>query len=234
MSVIIDFHAHILPEMDDGSENMEMSEQMLKVSKAQGIGVIAATPHFYAGQMTLDNFLKRRDTAYANIYKKTVRYGVRLLLGAETAFFSGIGNADGIERLVISDTSLFLLEMPFREWNSSDMQEVEKLTERGLTPVIAHVERFFPYQKGRKIFDELYSLPVLAQVNAEALLNWRTRRLALNLFGKNMAHLLGSDCHNVSTRPPNLAMGRKIIERKLGGPYLARIDRIGMEVSGLL
>lgn len=233
MSVIIDFHTHILPGMDDGSKSIEMSEQMLELSKAQGIGVIVGTPHFYASQMTLKDFLKRRDTAYGNIYKKAAGLGIHLLFGAETAFFTGIGSASGIEELAISGTSLFLLEMPFREWTGSDIQEVEMLLDRGLTPVLAHIERFFPYQKDKKIFDELYSLPVLSQVNAEALVNWKTRRLVLKLFENNMAHLLGSDCHNISTRPPNLAMGRKIIEKKLGSPYLVQIDRLGSRLSGL-
>lgn len=233
MSVIIDFHAHILPDLDDGSQNIEMSEQMLKLSKDQRINVIAATPHFYARHMTLKNFLKKRDAAYNSIVKKASRFGIHLLLGAETAFFTGIGNAAEIANLTISGTSLFLLEMPFRKWNSSDIQETEKLLDRGLTPIIAHIERFLPYQRDKKIFDELYSLPVLIQVNAETLINWKTRRLALKLFEHNTAHLLGSDCHNISTRPPNLALGRKIMEKKLGSSYLSRIDRLGEEIVGL-
>lgn len=57
MCDIIDFHTHILPDIDDGSKNLRMSEQMLESSKNQGIGVIAATPHFYASQMALERFL---------------------------------------------------------------------------------------------------------------------------------------------------------------------------------
>lgn len=112
------------------------------------------------------------------------------------------------------------------------MQELESLLARGLTPVIAHIERFFPYQKDRKILDRLYSLPVLIQINAEALLNRRTRRLALKLLERDIAHLLGSDCHNMSTRPPNLEAGRRVIEEKLGSACLSKIDRLGKEISG--
>ncbi|HIQ75220.1 MAG TPA: capsular polysaccharide biosynthesis protein [Candidatus Cottocaccamicrobium excrementipullorum] len=233
MSTIIDFHSHILPGMDDGSETAEMSEQMLKLSKEQGIDVIAATPHFYAEQMTLDMFLKRRETAFLTIQDAAACRGISLLLGAEAAFFPGIGNAGGIQQLTIRGTSILLLEMPSREWNSRDIEEVEQLLARGITPLLAHIERFIPYQKDRRMIRRLYSLPILAQVNGGALLNWRTRRLALRLFSQGMAHLLGSDCHNLTTRPPNLAEGRNMIEKKLGRRCLSQIDRLGREISGL-
>ncbi len=233
MSTIIDFHSHILPGIDDGSETAEMSEQMLELSKKQGVSVIAATPHFYAGQMTLDVFLKKREKAFLKIQDAAARRGVGLLLGAEATFFPGIGNADGIQQLTITGTSLLLLEMPFREWNSRDIEEVEQLLARGVTPLLAHIERFIPHQKDRRIVHALYSLPILTQVNAETLLNCRSRHLALRLFSHGMAHLLGSDCHNVSTRPPNLAGGRNMIEKKLGRRCLLQLDRLGREISGL-
>ena len=233
MRTVIDFHSHILPGIDDGSETAEMSEQMLELSKEQGIGAIAATPHFYAGQTTLDAFLKKREAAFLKIRDAAVRCGIDLFLGAETAFFPGIGNADGVRHLTIDGTSLLLLEMPFREWTRRDVEELEKFTARGLTPLLAHIERYFSCQKDRKIIAELYSLPVLGQVNAGALLSWRTRRLALKLFVHDMAHLLGSDCHNVSSRSPNLARGRSVIEERLGSSCLFQIDRLGKEVFGL-
>lgn len=233
MSAVIDFHSHILPGIDDGSKTAEMSAQILELSKEQGIGTIAATPHFYAGQMALDTFLEKRRAAFLKIRDVADRCGISLLLGAETAFFPGIGNADAVRQLAISGTSLLLLEMPFREWNSRDIKELEHLLTRGLTPLLAHVERFLPFQRDRRLIEELYSLPILAQVNAGALLDWRTRRLALRLFCLNRAHLLGSDCHNVSTRPQNLVRGRNVIAKKLGSRRLLQIDQLGKEQTGL-
>lgn len=230
---IIDFHSHILPEIDDGSQSAEMSRQMLELSGSQGVTAIVATPHFYAAEMTLQGFLKERRAAYDRICDDAQKLNIRLICGAETAFFSGMSDVDGLEELTIAETSLILLEMPFRAWNSSDIREIEKMLDRGLKPVIAHVERFYPYQRDKRIFDSLYSLPVLVQVNAEALLNRRLRRLALSLFKKGRAHLLGSDCHNVGTRPPNLASARAMIEKRLGASYLMQIDHFGKEALNL-
>lgn len=205
---------------------------MLDMAKEQGVGVMAATPHFYAWQTTLDSFLKKRDMANDMIQDAAAKRGIRVLPGAEVAFFPGIGRADGIECLTIGGTSLLLLEMPFRAWDSSDLQEIERLLARGLTPVLAHIERFYAYQKNRRMLDAVYSLPVLVQVNAESLLNWRTKHLAFDLFRKGNADLLGSDCHNTTSRPPNLAGGRRAMEKRLGTQYLLQMDRLGEEALG--
>ncbi len=229
---VIDFHAHILPGIDDGSRDREMSEEMLEMAGNQGVNAIVAAPHFYADRMTLDGFLRKRAAAFGRIKDDAEKHGVRLIPGAEVAFFAGMSSADGLDRLTIADTGLLLLEMPFGSWSGEDIREVEQLLDRGLTPVIAHMERFYPYQKKRMTV-ELFALPVFVQVNAEALLGRKTKRLALKLFREGNAQLLGSDCHNLRSRPPNLMAGRKIIEKELGAPYLERIDRLGEEVLKL-
>lgn len=229
---IIDFHSHILPGIDDGSSGMEMSEAMLKEYAAQSVEVVAATPHFYGESMSLKDFLKKRDEAYKRLVERARNREICLIPGAETAFFTGIGTAEEIGQLTLAGTPLLLLEMPFRPWNGEDLREVERLAERGIRPIIAHIERFYRFQKNEKILMELFALPVLIQVNAEALLSWRTRRLGLKLFSEGNAHLLGSDCHNLHFRPPNLEAGRKVIERKLGEEFLKRMDCLGAELLG--
>ena len=229
---IIDFHSHILPGMDDGSTDMEMSERMLEMYAADGTTTVIATPHFYAERMSLEEFLQKRTSSHGRLQAAAEIHGIHLIPGSEVAFFSGMSNAEDLEKLTISGTSLLLLEMPFRPWTDRDLLEVERLTVRGLKPVIAHIERFYSCQKRKSVLEDLYSLPVLIQINAGALLNRRTRRLALKLFQKGKAHLLGSDCHNSNSRPPNLGAGRKILERP-GDPYLFIIDQLGEEVLKL-
>ena len=55
---MIDFHTHILPEMDDGSESVEESIQMLELSAGQGVKWMVATPHFYADREDPKTFLE--------------------------------------------------------------------------------------------------------------------------------------------------------------------------------
>lgn len=229
---IIDFHSHILPGIDDGSRDVSMSLELLKESRNQGIGAVVATPHFYANNNTIDRFLDDCRIALEKLRKNVTFPAPELVCGAEVCFFSGIGRADGVERLCIEDTNLMLLEMPFRAWTKRDLYEVELLLHRGITPIIAHLERFYPFQNDRKMIPELLNFPVYIQIDAECLLSWKTRRQPLKLFKDGQAHLLGSDCHNITSRPQNLAEGRAVLERKIGKQVLSQIDRLGAVLLG--
>ena len=72
-------------------------------------------------------------------------------------------------------------------------------------------------------------LPVALQVNANTLLRWSTRRLGLELLGSSCP-LLASDCHNLTSRPPNLAEARKVLQQKMGEDFLAQIDKNAADV----
>ncbi len=230
--MVIDFHSHILPGIDDGSRNRQMSLQMLNAAAGQGIDVMVATPHFYADSMHVKGFLRRREEALQKVLNEQRQEQIPILCGAEVAFFSGISRVEEIGQLCIGQTNLMLLEMPFRAWSSRDLYEVERLIGRGIQLVIAHVERFYPFQKDRGMISALLEMPVYIQVNAECLLSWKSRRLPLKLFRMGAAHLLGSDCHNLSSRPQNLAEGRAVLERKVGRDCLEEMDRLGAALLG--
>ena len=71
---MIDFHTHVLPNIDDGSRSMDMSLAMLAEEYAQGVTEVVATPHFYAQDMSMEDFLERRDSALAKVKKKTTNF----------------------------------------------------------------------------------------------------------------------------------------------------------------
>lgn len=229
---IIDFHSHILPGIDDGSRDAAMTVRMLQSASAQGIGTIVATPHFYADSATIERFLRHRQRALEEVQEIAARNQIRIVCGAEVAFFPDMSRAEDLERLCIENTRLLMVEMPFREWTARDLREMEMLLRRGLHPVIAHLERFYQFQTDKGMIPALLDMPVSIQINAGCLLRWNTRRRAIKLFQNGQAHLLGSDCHNISTRPENLAEGRAVLEKKLGKQALRRIDRLGKALLG--
>ena len=120
--------------------------------------------------------------------------------------------------------------MPFRAWSKGDLREVERLLNRGIRPIIAHLERFYRFQKDKKLIQDLFAFPVLIQVNAECLLSWKDRRRAIKLFQSGQAHLLGSDCHNLTGRPQNLMEGRAMLEKKIGRQFLNQMDQLGVSL----
>lgn len=231
--MIIDFHTHILPGIDDGSKHLDMSIEMLSEEYDQGVDVVIATPHFYASNTTLQKFLVDRDKAYRSITDKKLTGIPDILLGAEVAMFSRMDVAEDIELLCIENTKTMLIEMPFRQWTDQDVRMLRNLLTRGIVPIIAHIERDLKYQRQKKFLEDILDLPLYVQVNAEGLNSWHIKRTLLDMFKNGFAHLLGSDCHNISSRKPNLLDGRKIIRRRIGDYQLDIIDNTGVRILGL-
>jgi len=226
----IDFHTHVLPDVDDGSQSVKESLDMLDALCAQGVDLAVATPHFYSNKTSLDAFLERRNKAFDLLCAAREERKPKLLSGAEVRFFRGIGEADRLAELCIADTNVLLLEMPFAQWGRGEIAELHRVLDRGITPVIAHIERYISFQKDLAPFNEIINLPVFAQVNAEALLQRRTRKFVLRLIDHGFSVLLGTDCHNMKRRRPDMDAGREVLLRKFGPDCLEKIDTLGAQL----
>lgn len=227
MSQVIDFHSHILPGIDDGSKNVEESLQMLRMMAKQGITHVVATPHFYPQYDTPEHFLKRRTEAEAAL--REVMAGEndlpKLSVGAEVYYFRGISDSDAIKELTVDRKRCILIEMPTAPWTETMYQELEALSvKRGLTPVIAHLDRYIGPFRTHGIPKRLATLPVLIQANAEFFLERSTSAMALRMLKKGEIHLLGSDCHNMKSRKPNLGDALEWIRRKLGKDIVTALN----------
>lgn len=231
---MIDFHTHILPGIDDGSRDIDMTEKMLRMEQAMGVSHIYATPHFYAHRRSIDSFLERRSRALSAV-RALPGYGDSLPAvtpGAEVYYFSGIGRAKQLEDLCIEDTNILLLELPFAQWHSDITKDISELmSRRGLHIVLAHLERYEAFQKDRHTWNSIVDMPLTIQLNCEdfidsgSLLRRNHRhKLSFDLLAEHDNIIIGSDCHNLTDRKPNLAEARGIIEKKAGAERLAQID----------
>ena len=230
---IIDVHCHILPCVDDGAKDLETSLAMLEASRDQGVQCMVATPHFYATRDRVDAFLARRKAAWEALKPRMEPDYPKVILGAEVAFFQGISRADRLDALRIEGTSGMLLEMPFRPWSQDDVDEVSQIIERrGYTIILGHIERYLAIHGNADYIMDLLDMTAMIQINAECLLDWRQRGKMLKMLRNGDVHLLGSDCHGIHDRPPNLAEGREAVRKKLGPEYLDRIDRCAEDLLG--
>jgi len=223
---IVDFHSHVLPGIDDGSDSVEMSLAMLKKSARQGIGHVVATPHFYAWDDTPERFLARRTRAEARLREAMAgEPGMpALTMGAEVAFYPGMSGSGTLPSLCIGKSKYILVELPGTPWYNSVYEELRAIWDRqGLIPVIAHVDRYLEPLRTERLMRQLEELPVLIQANAEFFLQKGTARTAIRLLRKGRIHLLGSDCHNLSSRAPQLGQAVREIHRKLGDDALGWI-----------
>ena len=108
-----------------------------------------------------------------------------------------------------------------RVWPERMLRELEAIhTERGLIPVLAHLDRYLGWLNAAALPRKLAALPVLIQVNASFFLQRSTRKTALRLLENGAVHLLGSDCHNTESRAPNLAAAQDVIVRYTDGHAL--------------
>lgn len=222
---MLDFHIHVLPAMDDGSRDAAMSLKMLEQSAADGVDTVAATSHFYAGDNAPAQFLARRRRAYdALLEAMEGTDGLpRLLLGAEVRFFNGISAVEELDALCLEGTNLLLLEMPFVPWTDRMLREVSAIGRRGIRPVAAHIERYMDIQP-RKTMERFFELETLIQCNGAFFLSKKTGRKALRMLQNRQIHFLGSDAHNLTSRPPDLGAALAVIENKLGRSALLHLE----------
>ncbi len=226
--MITDFHTHILPGIDDGSASVEMSIAMLESMARQGITRVIATPHFYAHKDTPNRFLARRVRAENSLRQEMSKHVdlPEIIVGAEVYYFPGMSNSDMLPALAITGTNHILIEMHDPPWTESMYRELENIRIRqGLIPIIAHVDRYITPMRQHGIPDRLRSMGVVVQANASFFLDWSTQRLAMQLLEADYIHLLGSDCHDMKRRAPNLEEAVSRIRKKLGDRPLNRIER---------
>lgn len=198
-----DFHTHILPGMDDGSRSVADSLEMLRREAGQGIRTVAVTPHFYPWENSPAEFLRRRTLAWQRLEPLLEEGMPRILLGAEVQYFEGICTVEEIRDLRIRETELLLVEMPFCRWSERMIADLLELNNRpGIRVVLAHVERYFSRNPG-ELWDVLAEAGLRMQCNVSFLANWRTRRKALEMLKQGQIRFLGSDCHNLTSRPPD-------------------------------
>lgn len=218
-----DLHTHILPGMDDGSPDVETSLALLRTEHEQGVHMVALTPHFYRDRESPEHFLERRQRAAECLLESLSKLSAeeretypQLTLGAEVAWLPGMADWLELPKLCYFKTKYLQLELPFYPWNDEMFHQIYSMMSRtGLTPVIAHLDRYFECQHSRQI-DELLDLNVPFQLSAESLLHFSTRGKALSLLQRHETRLLISDCHSLHRRPPNIGMALDVIRKKLG------------------
>ncbi|MBQ6890517.1 MAG: hypothetical protein IJN53_05835 [Oscillospiraceae bacterium] len=229
----IDFHSHVLPGIDDGSASVEESLQMLAMQASQGITHTVATPHFYPSHQRFEEFLERRAQALETLQQAMAgKNGLpEVIAGAEVHYFPGIGSCEALKQLTIGGGRYILIEMPAAQWTQRMYQELADISaNQGLVPVAAHVDRYLGTFSTRGIPEKLMEFGCLIQANASAFLTPLAARQSLALLRREQIHLLGSDCHNVSSRPPQLGKALDKIRSALGEEAIARLDGLGQQV----
>lgn len=202
----MDIHTHILPGVDDGSPSMEVTGQMLKQAKEQGIRRIIATPHYGIGkgekspeelQETLKRVQKEADDMDS---------GIRLYLGNELYYRDAIleevikGKA-----LTLAGSRYALIEFSVGVKYNTLYQGLRDFTLAGYAPILAHVERYRCLMEEEERIEEIRELGVYIQMNGSSLLGSFLNKSTMQhrrLLKNRLIHFIATDCHNNEARAP--------------------------------
>ena len=224
---MIDWHTHILPGMDDGSHDVAESISMINMQVSQGVHTVIATPHFYANDETVDSFLGRRKKALELLRAELPEGPPEIRLAAEVRYYQGISRMADLKALRIEGSKLLLLEMPMTGWTEYMVRELIELSGKSsIRIVLAHIERYLSLQK-QAVWERIYDSGILMQVNASFFTTLDSKRKAISLLRKGKIHFVGSDCHNMTSRSPQIGKAFEIIQKKLGDNYLSQMNEYG-------
>lgn len=189
----IDFHSHILPCCDHGSDSVKTSVTQLRLASDANVGTVCATPHFYPDRDELDGFLQKRSRSYENLCAELKGDEPRILLGAEVLFCEGMEDFENIDLLCLQNSNLLLFEMPFYAWSSSLFKTVEDvcMKYRGkITPILAHADRY-----SKSAVERLLGYGVLLQLNVQNYSKKIKYSYLKDWVNKGYVVALGSDIH---------------------------------------
>ena len=209
---MIDLHAHLLPDLDDGPSTMAESVAMAQAAWDAGTRTMVCTPHM------IEHFPTdpRRVHAAVGALREALAVAdvpLEILPGAEIAL-SYLPELDDEELRLASvggGGRWLLLEMPFQGWPIRLPQVLSDLEIRGYGAILAHPERAEAVQRAPDRMRDIVGRGALVQLTAQSLLGELGQgalRAARMLLAGGVAHFIASDAHSPGPwRPPGMEEG---------------------------
>ena len=195
---MIDFHSHILPNIDDGSISIEETVKMLKEAQKVGFTKIISTSHYIEGYYESDE--KERLDLLKNL--KENFQDIELYLGNE------IYIAENMIQLVkdkkastINNSKYILFELPMNTKTMLTKEMVYRIIENGNIPIIAHPERYSYVQDNPEYIEELAEMGAMFQANYGSILGMygeKAKKTVKKLLKQDLIQFLGSDVHRTN------------------------------------
>jgi protein-tyrosine phosphatase len=237
---MIDLHAHILPGVDDGPLTLTESVEMCRRGHQDGIQTIVATPHILEGvyandRPTILTKVQELNEAVKRFGLQSSKFGVKnhnstirnpqsefkVLPGADVHFSSDMVRLCKNEGIVtVNDKGCYVMvEFDFQGIPYRAEDVLFQLMAEGITPIITHPERNLEIGKRPQRYAEMIRMGCLGQVTAMSLTGGfgpGVRQIAENLLKNRLIHIIASDTHSITRRPPILSMAVRIAEKIVG------------------
>ena len=204
--MLIDLHNHVLPGIDDGSPNLSVSMNMIRTASEQGITDIVNTVHFQHPKMdmipiTMDDITLRIEGLQKEI--ASAGLNVKLHMGAEVFFLPNLLELKENPLCTFGNGRYMLIEFQMQKLPDIHHEILFELKMSGVTPIIAHPERYESVQNNIHLVHQWIQAGCLMQIDAGSLngtLGKSAEKSAIQIIQNRMCHLIGSDAHNDGRR----------------------------------
>jgi protein-tyrosine phosphatase len=218
---LIDLHFHCLPNIDDGPRSWQESIALCKEAEKQGTTTIVATPHVLRDPWLNEHAIDRDEL----IIKLNDFLGgtPKVLPGCEYYF-----SADAVELWEqgsrgpltgLNRSKYLLMEFPATTIPLQAESVVHELSLLDVIPVIAHPERNLVFAENPDKLERLIQLGAIAQVTAGSItgsFGKQAQSATEEFFKRGLIHLVASDAHSPTRRPPQLAEAREKVRTTWG------------------
>ena len=234
--MLIDFHNHVLPGADDGSKSLAMSLNMLRTAAQQGITEVVNTIHYQHPKMA--EFAIKNEELRIKIKELQAEVDkagipIKLHQGAEVFYLPNLVEIAKDPVTTIGDGKYLLVEFQLHQLPEGYRDVLFNLVMSGVTPIIAHPERYYPIQRDIEIIRDLIQAGCLIQIDGGSLtgsLGQSAKKAAVEILEQGLCHLIGSDAHDDRRR--NFCLSESIAKaREIIG---ADVDRIIQNSQKLL
>ena len=198
-----DIHSHILFGIDDGSNSIDESLQLLRGLEEIGFDNIILTPHYIEGtEYACPNSEKIRLFNILDEEKKKNGININLYLGNEIFINDHIGDCiDNGEIYTLNNSKYLLFELPMHNQILNLTDLVYEMKYQGYVPILAHPERYTVFQSNYSLIDELKEEGLLFQSNYASILGYYgkdAQKLIKYMLKKKYVDYLGTDIHHVT------------------------------------
>lgn len=219
---LVDLHSHVLPGIDDGAPDDAAAIEMLRIADADGVRVIAATPH---AEMIDEPNEIIEGVERLNQLATDDGLTIEVVPGSEVGLAADLLQSYQAGRLLtINATNYLLIELShMAEWPPFLRTAIYELQVAGLTPILAHAERYPAVQTDPGILVDVIATGVLIQINAGSLLGQmgsRAHQTAETLVSCRMAHIVASDAHRPRRNAPRLSAALEHAVSLAGAAYI--------------
>ena len=216
---MIDIHCHILPDIDDGPEEIEATMEMLSIAEKDGITHIVATPHYRCQDVpTIKDIEERISRVRSELEKSGLT--VRLLMGADIRLtYELIACISQRTLPSINSSRYFLLELP--DLLPPHLDEfIHETRVKGYVPIITHPERNYRLLESPLRSEALRKAGALLQLTAMSItgeFGRQIKKYSLQLLKMGCVDFVASDAHSTERRVPVLSKAFKEVSSILGG-----------------